>query len=149
MHLHTTCRSRAEAFKRTELRQSFSSVRRQDLRDLDHDEYDSLNPVPLNASARSTRVCRCTPLSRCQMNSQIDLGERRIFFILCNIPQQWYQSQVYVQFSIARVEHKSVVGVDLVNFLAATSLFLLQRYCGMKWPGPTLQVRLRETGSTD
>ena len=42
-----------------------------------------------------------------------------------------------------------VVGVDVVNFLAATSLILLQRDCGMKWPGPTLHVRLRETGSTD
>ena len=49
----------------------------------------------------------------------------------------------------ARVEHKVVVGVDLVNLLAATSLFLLQPYCGMKRPGPTLHVRLRETGSTD
>ena len=42
-----------------------------------------------------------------------------------------------------------VVGVDVVNFLAATSLILLQRYCGMKRPGPTLHVRLRETSSTD
>ena len=49
----------------------------------------------------------------------------------------------------ARVEHKSVVGVDVVNFLATTSLILLQRYCGMKRPGPTLRVRLRETGSPD
>ena len=32
--------------------------------DLNHDEYDSINPVHLNASAqRSTRVCRCTLLS--------------------------------------------------------------------------------------
>ena len=42
-----------------------------------------------------------------------------------------------------------VVGVDVVNFLAATSLILLQRHRGMKRPGPTLHVRLRETGSTD
>ena len=48
----------------------------------------------------------------------------------------------------ARVEHNFVVGVDLVNLLATTSLFLLQRHCGMKRPGPTLHVRLRETGST-
>ena len=41
------------------------------------------------------------------------------------------------------------MGVDVVNFLAATSLILLQRYCGMKRPRPTLHVRLRETGSTD
>ena len=42
-----------------------------------------------------------------------------------------------------------VVGIDVVNFLAATSLILVQRYCGMKRPGPTLHIRLRETGSTD
>ena len=49
----------------------------------------------------------------------------------------------------ARVEHKLVVGVDIVNFLATTSLILFRLYCGMKRPGLTLHVRLRETGSTD
>ena len=49
----------------------------------------------------------------------------------------------------ARVEHKAVVGVDHVNLLAATSLVLIRQHCGMKRPGPTLHVRLRETGSTD
>ena len=49
----------------------------------------------------------------------------------------------------ARVEHKVVVGVNIVNLLAVTSLILLQRYCGMKQPEPTLHERLRETGSTD
>ena len=42
-----------------------------------------------------------------------------------------------------------VVGVDVVNFLASTSLILLQRYCGMKRPGPTLHDRVHETGSSD
>ena len=49
----------------------------------------------------------------------------------------------------ARVEHKAVVGVDIVNYLAVTSLILIRRHRGMKRPGPTLHVRLRETGSTD
>ena len=49
----------------------------------------------------------------------------------------------------ARVEHKVVVGVDFVNLLAVTSLILIRRHHGMKRPGPTLHVRLRETGSTD
>ena len=49
----------------------------------------------------------------------------------------------------ARVEHKAVVGVDIFNLLAVTSLILIRRYRGVKWPGPTLHVRLRETGSTD
>ena len=49
----------------------------------------------------------------------------------------------------ARVEHKVVVGVDIVNLLAVTNLILIRRHCGMKRPGPALHVRLRETGSTD
>ena len=49
----------------------------------------------------------------------------------------------------ARVERKAVVGVNVVNVIATTSPILFRRYCGMKRPGPTLHVRLRETGSTD
>ena len=49
----------------------------------------------------------------------------------------------------ARVEHKLVVGLDVVEFLATTSLILIQRYCWMKWPGPTLHDHVHETGSTD
>ena len=48
----------------------------------------------------------------------------------------------------ARVEHKVVVGDDLFNLLTVTSHTLVQRYCEMKWLGPTLRVRLRETGFT-
>ena len=49
----------------------------------------------------------------------------------------------------ARVEHKAVVGIDIVNLLATTSLVLFRRHRGMNPPGPTLHVHLRETGSTD
>ena len=49
----------------------------------------------------------------------------------------------------ARVEHKAVVAVDFVNLLAVTSLILIRRHRGMKQPGLTLHVLLRETGSTD
>ena len=49
----------------------------------------------------------------------------------------------------AQVEHKVVVGVNIVNYLAVTSLILIRQHRGMKRPGPTLHVRLRETGSTD
>ena len=44
------------------------SVRHLVIGDLDHDEYDSLNPVLLNASARDLQVvCRCnlSPMTRC------------------------------------------------------------------------------------
>ena len=69
--------------------------------------------------------------------------------IFCNVPQQWHHELGLCVVLFARVEHNFVVGMDLVNLLATTSLFLLQRHCGMKRPGPTLHVRLRETGSTD
>ena len=49
----------------------------------------------------------------------------------------------------ARVEHKLLWVLILFNMLAVTSLILIRRYCGMKRPGPTLHVLLRETGSTD
>ena len=49
----------------------------------------------------------------------------------------------------AQVEHKAVVGADIVNLLAVTSLILIRRHRGLKRPGLTLHVRLRETGSTD
>ena len=80
----------------------------------------------------------------------MDLGETvGKFLIFCNVPQQWHHELGLCVVLFARVEHKFVVGIDVVNFLATTSLILLQRYCGMKRPGPTLHVRLRETGSTD
>ena len=80
----------------------------------------------------------------------MDLGETvGKILIFCNVPQQWHHELGLCVVLFARVEHNFVVGVDLVNLLAYASLFLLQRYCGMKRPGPTLHVRLRETGSTD
>ena len=39
--------------------------------------------------------------------------------------------------------------IDFINLLAVTSLILIRRHRGMKRPGPTLHVRLRETGPTD
>ena len=49
----------------------------------------------------------------------------------------------------ARVEHKVVVGVDVVQYAYHQRLTLIQRYCWMKRPGPTLHDRVHETGSTD
>ena len=80
----------------------------------------------------------------------MDLGETvGKILIFCNVPQQWHHELGLCVVLFARVEHNFVVGVDVVNFLATTSLILLQRYCGMKRPRPTLHARLRETGSTD
>ena len=80
----------------------------------------------------------------------MDLGETvEKNLIFCNVPQQWHHELGLCVVLFARVEHNFVVGVDFVILLTSTSLFLLRRYCGMKRPGPTLHVRLRETGSTD
>ena len=80
----------------------------------------------------------------------MDLGETvGKFLIFCNVPQQWHHELGLCVVLYCTSRTQFVVGVDVVNFLAATSLILLQRYCGMKRPGPTLHVRLRETGSTD
>ena len=80
----------------------------------------------------------------------MDLGETvGKILISCNVPQQWHHELGLCVVFFARVEHKFVVGVDVANFLATTSLILLRRHLGIKRPGPTLHVRLRETGSTD
>ena len=73
---------------------------------------------------------------------------RRNFLISATIPNNGTRARSMRSF-YARVEHKAVVGVDIVNLLVVTSLILVRRYCWMKRPGPTLRVRLRETGSTD
>ena len=117
---------------------------------MDHVEYDSLIPVLLNASARDLQ--RYVDASNHSLLDELldDLGETsRKFFVFCNVPQQWHHELGLCVVLFARVEHNFFVGIDLVNLLAATSLILLQQYCGMKRPGPTLHVRLRETGSTD
>ena len=49
----------------------------------------------------------------------------------------------------ARVEHKLLWASILSIYLPLLVLSLIQRHHGMKRPGPTLHVRLRETGSTD
>ena len=67
----------------------------------------------------------------------------------CYVPQQWHHELGLLRRFYARVEHKVVVGDDLFNLLTVTSLIFIRRHCGMKRPGPTLQVRLREIGSTD
>ena len=65
----------------------------------------------------------------------MDLGETvGKILIFCNVPQVWHHELGLCVVLFARVEHNFVVGVELANLLAATSLFLLQRYCGMKRP---------------
>ena len=48
------------------------------------------------------------------------------FLFFCYVPQQWHHELGLCVVLFARVEHKFVVGVDVVNFLATTSLILLQ-----------------------
>ena len=63
----------------------------------------------------------------------MDLGETvGKILIFCNVPQQWHHELGLCVVLFARVEHKFVVGVDVVNFLATTSLILLWQHRGMK-----------------
>ena len=79
----------------------------------------------------------------------MDLGEAvGNFLFSATFPNSGIRARS-MRSSLCTSRTQFVVGVDVVNFLAATSLILLQRYCGMKRPGPTLHVRLREAGSTD
>ena len=55
----------------------------------------------------------------------MDLGETvGKILIFCNVPQQWHHELGLCVVLFARVEHNFVVGVDLVNLLASTSIFL-------------------------
>ena len=80
----------------------------------------------------------------------MDLGETsRKIFIFCNVPQQWHHELGLCVVLYARVERRAVVGADIANLPGVSSLILIRRHRGIKRPGPTLHVLLRETGSTD
>ena len=72
----------------------------------------------------------------------------RKFFEITTFPNSGIRAKSMRSY-YARVEYKVVVGADIVNYLAVTSPILIRRHRRMKRPGPTLHVRLRETGSTD
>ena len=47
----------------------------------------------------------------------MDLGETvGKFLIFCNVPQQWHHELGILRRFFARVEHKVVVGVDVVQY---------------------------------
>ena len=85
----------------------------------------------MNASARDLQ--RYVDASNHSLLDELldDLGEtRRKIFVFCNVPQQWHHELGLCVVLFARVEHNFVVGVDLVNLLASTSLFLLNGIVG-------------------
>ena len=73
---------------------------------------------------------------------------RNFFDFHATFPHQWHHELGICIDVFARVEHKEVVGVD-VQIAYFLCLIWIQRYCGMKWLGPTLLVLAQETGSTD
>ena len=73
---------------------------------MDHDEYDSINPVLLNASARDLQ--RYVDASNHSLLDELldDLGETsRKFFVFCNVPRQWHHELGLCVVLLARVEH--------------------------------------------
>ena len=65
-----------------------------------------------------------------------------------SVPQQWQPSQVLCVDVICTSRTQVSCGWYKSYCLPACHT-LVWRYCWMKRPGPTLRVRLRETGSTD
>ena len=63
----------------------------------------------------------------------MDLGETVGIFFPATFPNSGIRARSMRRF-YARVEHKVVVGDDLFNLLAVTSLILIRRHCGMKGP---------------
>ena len=76
------------------------------------------------------------------------LRVRRNFFEITTFPNSGIRAWFYA-LMLCTSRTQVVVGVDFVNLLVVTSLILIRRHRGMKRPGPTLHVLLRETGSTD
>ena len=109
--------------------------------------YDYFLYVASTLPLRSTRVRRQhSPLVAMHLldRSCVIVG---IFLKYC-ISQQWYQSQVLCVDVICTSRTQVSCGRYKSYCLPACHT-LVQRYCWMKRPGPTLRVRLRETGSTD
>ena len=75
------------------------------------------------------------------------LRVRRIFFLNYYVPQQWHQSLVLCVDVICTSRTQVSCGRYKSYCLPACHT-LVRRYCEMKRPGPTLRVRLRETGFT-
>ena len=82
-------------------------------------------------------------------STEIDLGDAQKILNFCYVPQQWHHEPGLCVVFYARVEHKLLWALIFFNMLTVTSPILFWWYCGMKRPGPTLHVRLREIGSTD
>ena len=71
---------------------------------------------------------------------------RRIFLFSMQRTLQWYQS-LDLFIDVGAIRTQGVVGVDV--FVASFHVhFVSYGMVGLKRPGPTLLVRVRETGST-
>ena len=62
-------------------------------------------------------------------------------------PLQWYQSlDLFVD--VGAIRTQGVVDIDILCCYLLTCTLYLDGMVGLKQPGPTLLVRVRETGST-
>ena len=66
------------------------------------------------------------------------------FFVFLAATLQWYQSlDLFVD--VGAIRTQGVVGVDILCCYLLTCTFYLDGMVGLKRPGPTLLVRVRET----
>ena len=76
------------------------------------------------------------------------LRVRRNFFGNYYVPQQWHPRLV-LRVDVICTSRTQVSCGRYKSYCLPACHTLVRRYCWMKRPGPTLRVRLRETGSTD
>ena len=75
------------------------------------------------------------------------LRVRRIFFEITMFPNSGIRAWFYAL--MLCTSRTQVSCGRYKSYCLPACHTLVQRYCWTKWPGPTLRVRLRETGSTD
>src|SRR3954471_3462762 len=71
-----------------------------------------------------------------------------MFFFNYYVPQQWHPSQVLCV-DVLCTSRTQVSCGRYKSYCLPACHTLVWRYCWMKRPGPTLRVRLRDSGSTD
>ena len=109
--------------------------------------YDYFLYVASTLPLRSTRVRRQhSPLSLLCIT--MILRVRRNFFEITTFPNSGIRAQV-LWFDVICTSRTQVSFGRYKSYCLPTCHTLVQQYCWIKRPGPTLCVRLRETSSTD
>src|SRR3954463_2520390 len=109
--------------------------------------FDYINRVDITLPLQSTRVRRQhSPLSLLCIT--MILRVRRNFFKITTFPNSGIRAR-FLWFDVICTSRTQVSCGRYKSYCLPACHTLVQRYCWMRRPGPTLRVRLRETGSLD